>query len=83
MDKDGRLTAEEFAIAMHLLEKAKAGLTLPDTLPASLSPSSTKFNTVGRASPRAARKVCQSSIDRCTNCCSVPSIVFPIIVRYT
>ena len=57
VDKDGRLTAEEFAIAMHLLEKAKAGLTLPPTLPASLSPTSTKFNTVARSSPQTNRKV--------------------------
>ena len=26
MDKDGRLSADEFAIAMHLIEKAKSGL---------------------------------------------------------
>ena len=57
VDKDGRLTAEEFAIAMHLLEKAKAGLMLPPTLPASLSPSTTKFNTVPRSSPQSTRKV--------------------------
>ena len=57
VDKDGRLTAEEFAIAMHLLEKAKAGLTLPPTLPASLSPDTTKFNTVARSSPQAKKKV--------------------------
>ena len=57
VDKDGRLTAEEFAIAMHLLEKAKAGLTLPPTLPASLSPDTTKFNTVARSSPQTKKKV--------------------------
>ena len=57
VDKDGRLTAEEFAIAMHLLEKAKAGLMLPSTLPASLSPSTTKFNTVARSSPQTKKKV--------------------------
>ena len=55
VDKDGRLNAEEFAIAMHLLEKAKAGLTLPATLPASLSPSTTKFNTLARSSPQSSR----------------------------
>ena len=60
MDKDGRLSAEEFAIAMHLLEKAKAGLTLPATLPASLSPSTTKFNTLARSSPQSNKKVSQS-----------------------
>ena len=48
MDKDGRLSADEFAIAMHLIEKAKSGLVLPKTLPAELKSSPTKFNTVDR-----------------------------------
>ena len=48
VDKDGRLSADEFAIAMHLIEKAKSGLVLPKTLPAELKFSPAKFNTVER-----------------------------------
>ena len=39
-DNDGRLSVEEFAVAMHLIEKAKKGLSLPHTLPTELSPTS-------------------------------------------
>lgn len=39
VDNDGRLSVEEYAIAMHLIEKVKQGLSLPPTLPAELSPS--------------------------------------------
>ena len=39
MDKDGRLTSDEFAIAMHLVEKAKQGIPIPSTLPVELTPS--------------------------------------------
>lgn len=49
MDKDGRLSADEFAIAMHLSEKAKSGLVLPRTLPAELKFTPSKFNTVERS----------------------------------
>jgi hypothetical protein len=38
VDKDGRLSQDEFAIAVHLIEKAKKGLTLPITLPPELLP---------------------------------------------
>ena len=37
VDKDGRLSVDEFAIAMHLIDKAKKGLTLPSTLPSELT----------------------------------------------
>ena len=48
IDKDGRLTAEEFVIAMHLMEKAKAGVVIPKTLPPELKPRPglVKFSTV-------------------------------------
>lgn len=49
MDKDGRLSMDEFAIAMHLSEKAKSGLVLPKTLPAELKFTPAKFNTVERS----------------------------------
>ena len=50
IDKDGRLTVDEFAIAMHLVEKAKSGLSMPKTLPAELKPvpGQTKFHTIDR-----------------------------------
>lgn len=62
-DKDGRLSCDEFVIAMHLIEKAKSGLNLPRTLPAELYPGPTKYNTVDRrttssAKSTAERKVC-------------------------
>lgn len=47
-DKDGRLSADEFCIAMHLIEKAKSGLVLPKTLPEELKSTPTKFNTLER-----------------------------------
>lgn len=39
-DKDGKLKAEEFILAMHLVDVAKSGQTLPLTLPAELLPPS-------------------------------------------
>lgn len=40
MDKDGKLKAEEFILAMHLVDMAKAGQPLPLTLPTELVPPS-------------------------------------------
>ena len=37
IDKDGRLSLDEFLIALHLLEKAKKGMPVPRTLPPELS----------------------------------------------
>lgn len=39
MDQDGCLSVEEYSIAMHLVEKAKSGLSLPSALPAELTSS--------------------------------------------
>ena len=39
VDKDGCLSADEFAIAMHLIEKVKAGIAVPTSLPPELVPS--------------------------------------------
>ncbi|KAI0698496.1 hypothetical protein BC835DRAFT_1413085 [Cytidiella melzeri] len=38
IDQDGRLTREEFAVAMHLIRAKLAGGDIPETLPASLVP---------------------------------------------
>lgn len=38
MDNDGRLSCEEFVLAMYLCESAKAGNKLPTVLPADLIP---------------------------------------------
>lgn len=38
MDSDGRLGSEEFVLAMHLCDIAKAGETIPITLPLELIP---------------------------------------------
>uniref|UniRef100_A0A7N9AUS9 Intersectin 2b n=1 Tax=Mastacembelus armatus TaxID=205130 RepID=A0A7N9AUS9_9TELE len=40
VDKDGKLKAEEFILAMHLLDMAKSGQPLPLTLPTELVPPS-------------------------------------------
>lgn len=33
IDQDGKLTAEEFILAMHLIDMAMSGLPLPPVLP--------------------------------------------------
>ena len=38
IDRDGKLTCDEFCIAMHLSELALQGTALPPTLPAELIP---------------------------------------------
>ena len=43
-DKDGKLSKDEFVIAMFLVDKAKQGCSLPSVLPVSLQPSSTSSN---------------------------------------
>lgn len=43
MDKDGKLKAEEFILAMHLVDMAKAGQPLPLTLPTELVPPSQRY----------------------------------------
>ena len=40
VDKDGQLNIEEFALAMHLVEMAKSGKPLPQTVPQELMPPS-------------------------------------------
>ncbi|KAG7465648.1 hypothetical protein MATL_G00155770 [Megalops atlanticus] len=47
VDKDGRLSAEEFILAMHLVDMAKLGLPLPLTLPVDLIPPSLREGKSG------------------------------------
>ncbi|XP_041649408.1 intersectin-2b isoform X2 [Cheilinus undulatus] len=55
VDKDGKLKAEEFILAMHLVDVAKTGQPLPLTLPAELVPPSGRAAVNGSsASPYAA-----------------------------
>lgn len=43
VDKDGKLKAEEFILAMHLVDVAKSGQPLPLTLPTELVPPSQRY----------------------------------------
>uniref|UniRef100_A0A667ZXI7 Intersectin 2b n=1 Tax=Myripristis murdjan TaxID=586833 RepID=A0A667ZXI7_9TELE len=43
VDKDGKLKAEEFILAMHLVDMAKSGQPLPLTLPNELVPPSQRY----------------------------------------
>ena len=54
IDKDGKLSCDEFAIAMHLIAKVKGGASLPNTLPADLY-GPAKYYTVDRATAKAAK----------------------------
>uniref|UniRef100_I3KKD0 Intersectin 2b n=1 Tax=Oreochromis niloticus TaxID=8128 RepID=I3KKD0_ORENI len=46
VDKDGKLQAEEFILAMHLVDLAKSGQPLPLTLPTELVPPSQRYYLV-------------------------------------
>ncbi|QRV74778.1 hypothetical protein RhiJN_02793 [Ceratobasidium sp. AG-Ba] len=50
--KDGKLTADEFAVAMHLIDGKLAGREIPVELPASLVPPSLRTGTLATASTR-------------------------------
>lgn len=50
VDGDGQLKAEEFILAMHLTDMAKAGQPLPLTLPPELVPPSFRCITQGDTS---------------------------------
>lgn len=45
IDQDGKLTAEEFILAMHLIDMAMSGLPLPPVLPPEFIPPT--FRCVG------------------------------------
>ena len=44
LNKDGNLDLDEFVIAMHLIDLAKSGQSIPITLPPELIPVSKKFS---------------------------------------
>ncbi|XP_035484514.2 intersectin-2b isoform X2 [Scophthalmus maximus] len=50
VDKDGKLKAEEFILAMHLVDMAKSGQPLPLTLPTELVPPSQRGAVNGSSS---------------------------------
>ena len=45
MNKDGNLDLDEFVIAMHLIDLAKSGQSIPVSLPPELIPATKKFST--------------------------------------
>lgn len=48
VDKDGKLKADEFILAMHLVDMAKEGQALPLALPVDLVPPSLRYkNSAG------------------------------------
>nr|XP_057945813.1 intersectin-2b isoform X1 [Doryrhamphus excisus] len=51
VDKDGKLTAEEFILAMHLVDMAKSGQPLPPTLPTDLMPPTQRAAVNGSSTP--------------------------------
>lgn len=55
IDKDGRLSDDEYAIAMHLVAKVRGGASLPGNLPPELYPGPTKYHTVDRAAAKAGK----------------------------
>lgn len=44
VDKDGKLKADEFILAMHLIDMAKEGQALPLALPLELVPPSLRYS---------------------------------------
>ncbi|MBN3318608.1 ITSN2 protein, partial [Atractosteus spatula] len=46
VDKDGKLKADEFILAMHLVDMAKTGQPLPLTLPTDLIPPSLRYGII-------------------------------------
>jgi hypothetical protein len=44
IDQDGKLTAEEFILAMHLIDMAMSGLPLPPILPPDFIPPTFRYN---------------------------------------
>ncbi|XP_033111620.1 intersectin-1-like [Anneissia japonica] len=69
IDNDGKLTSEEFCLAMHLVDVAKSGAPLPKTLPPELIPPSYRRglppigNAVGAPPPLSPTIVKQGSIE--------------------
>ncbi|XP_035825622.1 intersectin-1 [Aplysia californica] len=55
IDRDGKLTCDEFCIAMHLSELGRMGITLPPTLPPELLPSKSRSGSVTSPPPASAQ----------------------------
>ncbi len=73
IDKDGRLSVDEYAIAMHLMARVRGGASLPGNLPPELYPGPTKYQTVDRALAKAGKpplekKVMMESINEQMHC---------------
>ena len=56
VDKDGKLSCDEFCIAMHLIDLVRIGAVLPAKLPAELVPTKARSGSFGNiaAPPSAA-----------------------------
>lgn len=71
IDKDGNLTSEEFILSMHLVDRVKAGETLPITLPLDLIPLSFRkkhsINGPVHAASATPALVSQSSVESIGN----------------
>ena len=65
-DKDGKLSADEFCIAMHLIDMAKGGETLPASLPMELIPYRRKIS-VSNASSNGAGTTGESGLNASAN----------------
>uniref|UniRef100_A0A8C5GW75 Intersectin-2-like n=1 Tax=Gouania willdenowi TaxID=441366 RepID=A0A8C5GW75_GOUWI len=59
VDKDGKLKAEEFILAMHLVDMARCGQPLPITLPTELVPPSQRY--VDTLSKNPVKEICSTS----------------------
>ena len=46
-DKDGKLSCDEFCIAMHLIDLVRMGVVLPAKLPAELVPGKARSGSFG------------------------------------
>ena len=51
IDKDGKLTCDEFCIAMHLSDIARTGQLLPAVLPPELIPGKARSGSFGNVAP--------------------------------
>ncbi|XP_052090011.1 intersectin-1-like isoform X3 [Mytilus californianus] len=51
-DKDGKLSCEEFCIALHLADLVKAGVSLPPKLPPELYPAQVRAGSMTGTAPR-------------------------------
>ena len=64
IDKDGRLSCDEYAIAMHLMTKVRGGASLPGNLPPELYPGPTKYHTMDRPITTAGKPPMEKKVGR-------------------